>query len=133
MKRLLISLAALLGTLVMAQGQSMCVKLNGEIPIEAAGVLLQRFTQMLEGADFTVTEDAADTVWVNASVVEHMTTPGSMSQSVLVLDIKTTYGEVEETFTVKGVGKDDEDAWIRACKQVLPRSKSAQEFVEKLK
>jgi len=111
----------------------MCVKLNGEIPIEAAGVLLQRFTQMLEGADFTVTEDAADTVWVNASVVEHMTTPGSMSQSVLVLDIKTSYGEVEETFTVKGVGKDDEDAWIRACKQVLPRSKAAQEFVEKLK
>ena len=133
MKRLLISLAAFLGVVFSAQGQSLCVKLKGEIPVEAAGVLVQRITQMLEGADFTVAEDAADTVWVNANVVEHMTTPGSMSQSVLVLDVRTSYGEVEETFTVKGVGKDDEDAWIRACKQVLPRSKAAQEFVEKLK
>jgi hypothetical protein len=62
-----------------------------------------------------------------------MTTPGSIRQRVVVLDIVTTYGEIEETFNVKGVGKDDEDAWLRACKQVLPRSKQAQEFIQKLK
>jgi hypothetical protein len=109
------------------------VKLNGDIPLEAAGVLLQRMTQMLEGGAFEVSEEAKDTVWVTASVVEHMTTPGSISQSVLVLDIKTVYGEAEEVFNVKGVGKDDADAWLRACKQVLPRSKQAQEFIDKLK
>ena len=133
MKRLVISLVVLLGALTIAQGQSFCVILNGEIPAEAAPVLLQRVTQMLEGGDFAVTEEATDTVRVNASVVEHMTTPGSISQSVLVLDITTSYGEIEETFNVKGVGKDDEDAWLRACKQVLPRSRQAQEFIDKLK
>ncbi len=133
MKRLLLSLAVLLGSLIFAHGQSLCVKLNGDIPLEAAGVLLQRMTQMLEGGAFEVSEEAKDTVWVTASVVEHMTTPGSISQSVLVLDIKTVYGEAEEVFNVKGVGKDDADAWLRACKQVLPRSKQAQEFIDKLK
>ena len=133
MKRFVLSLAVILGSLVSAQAQSLCVKLNGEIPVEAAGVLLQRMTQMLEGGAFEVTEDAKDTVWVTASIVEHMTTPGSISQSVLVLDIKTVYGEAEEVFSVKGVGKDDADAWMRACKQILPRSKQAQEFLDKLK
>ena len=133
MKRLVISLLAFVGAMVMAQGQSVCVKLNGDVPSEAAAVLLQRVTQMLEGGEFTVTDEATDTVWVHTNVVEHMTTPGSMSQSVLVLDVKTVYGEAEETFTVKGVGKDDEDAWLRACKQVLPRSKQAQEFMDKVK
>jgi hypothetical protein len=133
MKRLVISLVAVFGALVVAHGQSVCVVLNGEVPLEAAGVLVQRVTQILEGGEFTVTEDAKDTVWVNTNVVEHMTTPGSIRQSVVVLDIVTTYGEIEETFNVKGVGKDDEDAWLRACKQVLPRSKQAQEFIQKLK
>ena len=133
MKRLLLTLTAFLGTMFMAQGQSFTVKLSGEMPAEAAVVLLQRFTQMLEGGAFTVTEEATDTVWVSANVVEHMTTPGSISQSVVVLDIKTAYGEAEETFSVKGVGKDDNDAWLRACKQILPRSKQAQEFIDKLK
>ena len=133
MKRLVISIAVLLGGLFAAYGQSFCIELNGEIPGEAAEVLLQRVTHMLEGGEFTVSEEATDTVKVNASVVEHMTTPGAMSQSVLVLDIKTSYGEIEETFTVKGVGKNDNDAWLRACKQVLPRSRQSQEFVERLK
>lgn len=133
MKRLVIALVALFGSLIMARGQSFCVRLNGEIPLEAAEVLLQRMTQMLEGGAFSVAEEAKDTVWVNANVVEHMTTPGAITQSVLVLDIKTAYGEAEEVFNVKGVGKDDKDAWIRACKQVLPRSRQAQEFIEKLK
>jgi hypothetical protein len=133
MKRLVISLVAVLCALVAAHGQSVCVVLKGEVPLEAAGVLVQRVTQILESGEFTVAEDAKDTVWVNANVVEHMTTPGSISQSVLVLDIVTAYGETEETFSVKGVGKNDEDAWLRACKQVLPRSRQAQEFIQKLK
>ena len=133
MKRLVISLVAVLCALAAAHGQSVCVVLKGEVPLEAAGVLVQRVTQILESGDFTVAEDAKDTVWVNANVVEHMTTPGSISQSVVVLDIVTAYGETEETFSVKGVGKNDDDAWLRACKQVLPRSRQAQEFIQKLK
>ena len=56
-----------------------------------------------------------------------------MSQKVLVLDIKARVGDVEEIFTVKGVGKDTNDAWLRAVKQILPSSRAAKEFVEKLK
>ena len=133
MKRLVISLVAVFGTLVAAHGQSVCVALKGDVPQEAAEVLVQRVTQILEGGEFTVTEEAKDTVWVNTNIVEHMTTPGSIRQSVVVLDIIAAYGEIEETFNVKGVGKDDEDAWLRACKQVLPRSRQAQEFIQKLK
>ena len=133
MKRLVISLLAFVGTMIMAHGQSVCVQLKGEVPSAAADVLIQRVSQMLESGEFTVADDAADTVWVKTNVVEHMTTPGSISQSVVVLDIVTMYGEAEETFSVKGVGKDDEDAWLRACKQVLPRSRQAQEFMEKIK
>ena len=133
MKRLVIILAMFLGTVMGAKAQSFTVKLDGEVPEEAAAVLLQRVTQILEGGDFTVTEDAKDTVWVYPNVVEYMTTPGSISQSVLVLDVKAAFGEVEETFSVKGVGKNNQDAWLRACKQVLPRSRQAQEFIQKLK
>ena len=118
---------------VIASAQSFSVKVAGDIPEAAAKVLQQRFTQMLQGEGFSVEEDAADVLEISATVQERMETPGSMSQSVVVLNIKARAHEEEVVFTVKGVGKDDADAWLRAAKQVLPRSKQAQEFLAKLK
>ena len=40
---------------------------------------------------------------------------------------------VENTWPVKGVGADENDAWLRAAKQILPRSKAAQTFTDALK
>ena len=131
MKRFLAAVALALTTFA-AMAQSFSINISGEIPVEAKGVLLQRFTQMLESGGFAV-EDEAQPLEVVASINESMTTPGSMSQKVLVLDIKATAGEVEEVFTVKGVGKDTDDAWLRAVKQLLPSSRAAKEFIEKLK
>ena len=117
---------------IAAMAQSYSISISGDIPGEAKELLTQRFTQMLEGGGFTVEADAQP-LEVTASINESMTTPGSMSQKVLVLDIKAAVGEVEEIFTVKGVGKDTEDAWLRAVKQVLPSSRAAKEFLQKLK
>ena len=120
-------------SVAMASAQSFSVNVAGDVPEAAAKVLLQRFTQMLEGNGFTVSEDAADALTVTAAVKERMETPGSISQSVVVLNVKASAKGEEEVFSVKGVGKDDADAWLRAAKQILPRSKQAQEFVAKLK
>lgn len=118
---------------VMASAQSFSIKVAGNIPEAAAKVLVQRFTQMLQGEGLDVADDAADVLTISANVQERMETPGSMSQSVLVLNVKARARGEEVVFTVKGVGKDDADAWLRAAKQVLPRSKQAQEFLAKLK
>ena len=40
---------------------------------------------------------------------------------------------VENTWPVKGVGSDEADAWLRAAKQILPRSKAAEAFMQQLK
>ena len=40
---------------------------------------------------------------------------------------------VENTWPVKGVGSDESDAWLRAAKQILPRSKPAEAFMEQVK
>jgi len=132
MKRLLATSFALLAAAILAAGQSFTIKIAEEIPAEAAAVLSQRFTQMLEGEGFTLAEEA-EPMNISATVVERMETPGSMSQSVLVLDVKAAACGQEAVFTVRGVGKDEADAWVRAVKQVLPRSKAAKEFLEKLK
>ena len=133
MKRIVVSLAVLIMGAVIASAQSFNVKVAEDVPAEAAKVLQQRFTQMLQGEGLTVEEDAADVLEISATVQERMETPGSMSQSVVVLNVKARAHEEEVVFTVKGVGKDDADAWLRAAKQVLPRSKQAQEFLAKLK
>lgn len=126
------AVATLVFVTIAAMAQSYSISISGDIPGEAKELLTQRFTQMLEGGGFTVEADAQP-LEVTASINESMTTPGSMSQKVLVLDIKAAVGEVEEIFTVKGVGKDTEDAWLRAVKQVLPSSRAAKEFLQKLK
>ena len=68
-----------------------------------------------------------------AKVTSRVETPGSMSQTALTIDLVATAGDVVATFPIKGVGESDADAWLRAVKQLLPRSKNALEFVEKLK
>ena len=136
MKKLfLLAAAALLSVAVSAQTLSLKVPEN--VPEAAREVLVQRFTQMLQGAGVTVGE-AGETLIVEGVVTDKMETPGSASQTALTIDIKASLvrGDevlVENTWPVKGVGADEEDAWLRAAKQILPRSKAAQTFMDALK
>ena len=114
------------------QAQSYKLVLPEGIPADAAKVLEQRFTQMLQGSGITLADDGAP-LMVTAQVVSRVETPGSMSQTALTIDLVAKAGDVVATFPVKGVGEGDADAWLRAVKQLLPRSKTALEFVEKLK
>ena len=136
MKRfLLLAAAALLSVAVSAQTLSLKVPEN--VPEAAREVLVQRFTQMLQGAGVEVGE-AGETLIVEGVVTDRMETPGSSSQPALSIDVKASLvrdGEVlvENTWPVKGVGSDADDAWLRAAKQILPRSKAAQTFMDALK
>ena len=112
--------------------QSFSINIIGDVPESAANLMQQRFTQMLSVGGLKVQEGATP-LQVSPIVVEQMATPGAMSQSVVVLAINAKAGDVEETFTVKGVGKNDDDAWLRAVKQLIPTSRTAREFVKKLK
>jgi hypothetical protein len=136
MKRfLLLAAAALLSVAVSAQTLSLKVPEN--VPEAAREVLVQRFTQMLQGAGVAVGE-SGETLIVEGIVTDRMETPGSSSQTALSIDIKARVvrGDevlVENTWPVKGVGADENDAWLRAAKQILPRSKAAQTFTDALK
>lgn len=132
MKKMLFTGALLLLTVLGLRAQSYVIRTEGEIPKEAEEVLVQRFTQMLEVGGLAVSE-AGTPLTVGFEVKDRMETPGSMSQVALQLEIKAVAGEVEEVFPVKGVGENEADAWLRAVKQLLPRSKAARSFVEKLK
>lgn len=114
------------------QAQSYKLVLPEGIPADAVKVLEQRFTQMLQGSGITLADDGTP-LTVTAQVVSRVETPGSMSQTALTIDLVAKAGDVVATFPVKGVGEGDADAWLRAVKQLLPRSKTALEFVEKLK
>lgn len=112
--------------------QSYRVHLCDSLPPAAGEMLVQRFTQMLEAGGLAVLETGT-TLEVTVEVKDRMETPGSISQVALSVEIKAAAGEVEEVFPVKGVGENEADAWLRAVKQLLPRSKAAQAFVSKLK
>lgn len=131
MKRIVCILFLFLTGLVL-QAQSYKLVLADDIPADAAKVLEQRFTQMLQGSGITWADDGAP-LTVTAKVTSRVETPGSMSQTALTIDLVAKAGDAVATFPVKGVGESDADAWIRAVKQLLPRSKNALEFVEKLK
>lgn len=131
MKKLCILLFSVFFSLGL-QAQSFRLVLADDIPADAAKVLEQRFTQMLQGSGITLSDDGAP-LTVTAKVTSRVETPGSMSQTALTIDLVAQAGEVVATFPVKGVGEGDADAWLRAVKQLLPRSKSALEFIEKLK
>ena len=136
MKKLtLLAASLLLGRA--AFGQTLSLKVPENVPEAAREVLVQRFTQMLQGAGVTVGEEG-ETLFVEGTVTDRMVTPGSASQTALNIDIRAymVCGDevlVENTWPVKGVGADEADAWLRAAKQILPRSKAAEAFMEQLK
>ena len=104
---------------------------DASIPAEAAQVLVQRFTQMLTAGGFTVSEEGADIVRLIPTITSKMEV--SDAQVALTIELKAAVGEVSEVFPIKGVGESEADAWLRAAKLILPKSKAAQGFVEKLK
>lgn len=97
------------------------------IPEEAAKVLESRLQAMLKAGG--VADAPLD---VDAVVTERMETTGSIAGLALTLELKLVSGEASATFVLKGVGADEADAWIRACKQFLPRSQATKEFTDKL-
>ena len=136
MKKLTLLAASLLLGRV-AFGQTLSLKVPENVPEAAREVLVQRFTQMLQGAGVTVGEEG-ETLFVEGTVTDRMVTPGSASQTALNIDIRAymVRGDevlVENTRPVKGVGADEADAWLRAAKQILPRSKAAEAFMQQLK
>ena len=72
------------------------------------------------------------TLTVPGMVVSRMETAGELSQVMLAVEVEASCGDVQATFPLKGVGTNEEDAWLRAVKQLLPRSKAAQAFVSQL-
>lgn len=129
MKKLFVTLALLL-SFACAYAQDYKLVADDAIPSEAAAVLVQRFTQMLEAGGFTVGEEGADVITLTPTVTGRTEVSG---QVALTMDLTAAVGKVQEVFPLKGVGENEADAWLRAVKQILPRSKAAQNFVEKLK
>lgn len=129
MKKLFVTLALLL-SFACAYAQDYKLVADDAIPSEAAAVLVQRFTQMLEAGGFTVGEEGADVITLTPAVTGRTEVSG---QVALTVDLTAAVGKVQEVFPLKGVGENEADAWLRAVKQILPRSKAAQNFVEKLK
>lgn len=136
MKKMIFWAAAMLLSLGLS-AQTLSLKVPENVPEAAREVMVQRFTQMLQGGGATVGE-GGETLFIEGKVTDRMETPGSASQTALSIDIRAYVLRngvvlVENTWPVKGVGADEADAWLRAAKQILPRSKAAQAFVEELK
>jgi len=129
MRRLVLTLILLMAAFV-ARAQQYSLKADEAIPSEAASVLVQRFTQMLEAGGLTVVEEGADVITLIPVITSRTEVSG---QVALTINLRATAGKVEEVFPLKGLGENEADAWERAVKQILPRSKAAQSFVEKLK
>ena len=134
-KKMLLLAAMLLPMTLGAQ--TLSLKVPDSVPEAAREVLVQRFTQMLQGAGLSVGE-GGETLFLEATVTDRMETPGSSSQTALSIDLRAFVSRdgnvlVETTWPLKGVGADEADAWLRAAKQILPRSKAAQAFLEDVK
>ncbi len=129
MRKFVLTLILLLAAFV-ARAQQYTLKADEAIPSEAASVLVQRFTQMLEAGGLTVAAEGAPVITLTPTVTDRTEVSG---QVALTVDLKAAAGKVEEVFPIKGVGENEADAWQRAVKQILPRSKAAQSFVGKLK
>lgn len=130
MKKVLLAAVALLACLSLS-ARGFRLNISKDIPEQAVQVLQERFGQMLEAAGHSLSESGAP-LEVTAEVTDRMATPGSLSQVALTITLKAQCGAAEETFTLKGVGSDEKDAWIRAVKQLLPRSQTAQHFTDQL-
>ncbi len=125
-------LALLLLGGIAASAQSVSLRVSEDIPEDARNVLVVRFTQMLKIGGFTIEDDATPFV-VSAEIVSEMDVPGSIPQKGLSIQITAEAAKEKEVFAVKGVGNDAEDAFERAAKQILPKSKAATAFLEKVK
>jgi len=135
--------AALLAlTCLGAKAQDFRIEVAPDIPQAASTLLVQRFTQMLETGGLSVwtpSEEEAEApdglriLTIGYEITSRMDTPGSLTQVALNIELTASAGETSQTFPVKGVGDDYADAWLRAVKQVLPRSRDAQAFVGRLK
>lgn len=125
-------LALLLWGGIAASAQSVSLKVSEDIPEDARDVLVVRFTQMLKIGGITIEEEAEPFV-VSAEIVSEMDVPGSIPQKGLSIQITAEAAKEKEVFAVKGVGNDAEDAFERAAKQILPKSKAATAFLEKVK
>lgn len=131
MNRFLLALAALL-TCVCVYARDYSIKVDTtSVPAAAQEVLVQRITQMLEAGGHTVSEDGA-VITVTGKVVDTMETPGSISQTALSIVVEASCGGAKGVFPLTGVGEDEADAWLRAVKRLLPRSKEAKAFVDSL-
>ena len=131
MKKIALLIAfALLGFSLQAQSYKLVVA--SDIPADAVTVLQQRFTQMLEAGGLSVADDGA-VLEIKAADVSSMVVNPNQNQVMLDIALVAKTGEVSETFNIKGVGQGEADAWLRAVKQILPRSKAASQFVDKLK
>ena len=130
MRKILLSVILLLSAFLL-KAQDYRIMADASIPAEASQVLVQRFTQMLTAGGFTVSDEGADVVRLIPTVTSKMEV--SDGQVALSIDLKAAVGEISEVFPIKGVGENEADAWLRAAKLILPRSKAAQGFVEKLK
>ena len=122
MRKLIITFA-LAALSIAAYAQS--IHIGDEIPASAAAILKPRLEQMLKDGGL------ADVNLNVTAVVKEKTQVAS--GVVLMLDLILCSGEVEEAFPLKGVGDNEADAYERAMKQFLPRSKAAQNFMDKLK
>ena len=129
-KIVLLLVSALLG--LSLQAQSFKLVFAQDIPADAVEVLQQRFTQMLEGGGLTVADEGA-VLEIKAADISSMLVNPNQNQVMLDILLEARTGEASHTFNIKGVGTGEADAWLRAVKQLLPRSKAAAEFVEKLK
>ena len=130
MRKIILSVVLLLSALAL-KAQDYKIMADASIPAEASQVLVQRFTQMLTAGGFSVSEEGADVLRLIPTVTSKMEV--SDGQVALSIDLKAAVGEISEVFPIKGVGENEADAWLRAAKLILPKSKAAQGFVEKLK
>ena len=131
MKKIVLIVCGMLAGLVL-QAQSYKLVFADNIPAPAVEVLGQRFAQMLQVGGLSVADEGKP-IQISAKVSGRDQTGGSLGQVALEIALTAAAGDVSETFNIKGVGDSDADAWLRAVKQLLPRSKNALNFVEKLK
>lgn len=130
-KMMLAGLVLLLGAAA-AFAQSFKPVVAADIPPAASEVLVQRFTQMLQGGGVAVADEGTP-LHIKAADVSVTTVNPNSGQVLVEVVLEARAAEVSETFNIKGVGEGEADAWLRAVKQLLPRSKAATQFVEKLK
>lgn len=131
MKRLLTALLLSFFALTLS-GQTLQLNVTDQVSEDARTILTQRFIQMLDAVDLKVGEEGP-VLEVSVKEVSREDAPGAVAQVAVQLEVTAACKGVSEVFPLKGVGSDVDDATLRAVKMLLPRSKTAQSFVQCLK